>query len=125
MKRVPLITLVLWCLALPACREKPTPDKNALKSAARKTGKLHPNRLDRDYTLAWNLKVYVEGYEQYGSRDPKWDEPAKQALTTMARVKVFENEPGYPTNIVALCGQAREAGWDDPLIEYLYARCVI
>jgi hypothetical protein len=39
----------------------------------------------REQRLVWNLKTLVDPYQKAGHTNPKWDEPAKRALTEFAR----------------------------------------
>jgi hypothetical protein len=53
----------------------------------------------KEQRLAWNLKTLVDPYQKAGHTNPKWDEPAKRALTEFARVR-------------AQCTESNEAwGW--------------
>src|SRR5688572_24972832 len=79
-------------------------------------------------TLAFNRRTLVEAYEQAGRRDPKWDEPAKAFLESMARHFTMYGRhemywPEPPTSLehqLALGRKAIDAGCDDPLVLYCY-----
>jgi len=74
--------------------------------------------------LAWNLKTLVEPYELAGHKNPKWDGPAKLALSEFARCRsmIFgTNEPWaeiISTNAAAAVGE----GCSDPMVNYLYVK---
>ncbi|MGA3285619.1 MAG: TlpA disulfide reductase family protein [Verrucomicrobiota bacterium] len=72
----------------------------------------------------WNYKTLVEPYEKAGHTSPKWDEPAKRALTEYARTRsqCTESNEDWGLIISTNCGGAVDAGCDDPLIRYLYIR---
>lgn len=74
--------------------------------------------------LAWNLKTLVEAYERAGHTSPKWDEPAKRALTEFARSRsqCIESNEAWGLIISTNCTAAVDAGCDDPMIHYLYIR---
>lgn len=78
----------------------------------------------KEQRLTWNLKTLVEAYQQAGHTSPKWDEPAKRALTEFARTRsqcTESNEAGGQI-IATNCSTAVDAGCDDPMIRYLYIR---
>jgi len=73
--------------------------------------------------LNWNLKTLVGAYKQAGYTSPKWDEPAKRALTAFASLR--SKQPGagpWEQIIAANCDLAVRAGCKDPMIEYLHVR---
>jgi|SRR5208282_3678149 len=78
----------------------------------------------KEQSLEWNLKTLVEAYEQAGHTSPKWDEPAKRALTEFARSRsqCTESNEAWGLIISSNCIVAVEAGCDDPMIHYLYVR---
>ena len=64
-----------------------------------------------------------ESYDKFGHKDPKWDEPARQALELTAQMyaKKRKDLPIHK-DIYPLVVKAIETGCDDPLILYLHAR---
>jgi len=72
----------------------------------------------------WNYKTLVEPYEKAGHTSPKWDEPAKHALTEFARSRsqCVESNEAWGLIISTNCSAAMDAGCDDPMIHYLYIR---
>jgi tetratricopeptide (TPR) repeat protein len=78
----------------------------------------------KEQRLAWNLKTLVEPYEKAGHTSPKWDEPAKRALTEFARSRSgsVESNEAWGWIISTNCIAAVDAGCDDPMIHYLYVR---
>ena len=80
----------------------------------------------KEQRLTWNLKTLVEAYQQADHTSPKWDEPAKCALTEFARSRSqsTESNEAWGLIIATNCSAAVEAGCDDPMIAYLHARFV-
>lgn len=78
----------------------------------------------KEQRLTWNLKTLVEAYEKAGHTNPKWDEPAKRALTEFARSRsqCTESNEAWTLIIFTNCITATDAGCDDPMIRYLYIR---
>ena len=74
--------------------------------------------------LKWNMATLVGDYEKKGTKSPKWDRDAKEALATFARARTYgpEQVAGFPTNLVTLVNSAIRAGCTDPLIKYFQAR---
>jgi hypothetical protein len=75
----------------------------------------------------WNLRTTVGQYEKTGRHDPKWDAPAKQALTLYSR---WRASPVGQTDDLARqigrrCQEALAAGCPDPLVLYVNARFVM
>jgi tetratricopeptide (TPR) repeat protein len=87
-----------------------------------------PQDLDRqnrrfDETLAWNKQTLLGAYEKVGKKDPRWDEPARAAMEKAARHFSVAVDPFTELSEVhAAAKKAVEAGCDDPLVLYLYAR---
>jgi hypothetical protein len=73
--------------------------------------------------LEWNRRTLGVAYDKIGKKDPRWDEPAREALDLAARMFSLQSEPiiRFP-NIHAAARRAVDAGCHDPLILYLYAR---
>ena len=67
------------------------------------------------------MTTLVKAYEQAGHTNPKWDEPAKLALTEFARsrAKIADTDPAV---ISANVTTAIRAGCDDPMVNYLYIK---
>jgi hypothetical protein len=78
----------------------------------------------KEQRLTWNLKTLVEAYEKAGHTNPKWDEPAKRALTEFARSRsqCVESNEAWGLIVSSNCIIAVNAGCDDPMIRYLYVR---
>jgi hypothetical protein len=77
--------------------------------------------------LKWNLRTTVRQYEKTGRHDPKWDAPAKDALTGYARWRSGTLSPGddLARQIGRRCQEAVAAGCPDPLVLYVFARFVV
>ena len=77
--------------------------------------------------LKWNMRTTVGQYEKSGRHDPKWDTPAKEALTLYARWRsnAFGQSDDLARQIGRRCQEAVTAGCPDPLVLYVYARFVI
>ena len=76
------------------------------------------------YRFEWNYKTLVEPYEKAGHTSPRWDEPAKCALTEFARVRsqCTESNEAWELIISTNCIAAANAGCDDPMVRYLFIR---
>ena len=73
--------------------------------------------------LEWNRKTLVGAYDKVGKRDPKWDTPAREALDLAARMFSQQVDPVISLKDVHVpAKKAVEAGCNDPMILYLYAR---
>jgi len=73
--------------------------------------------------LEWNRKTLGGAYESAGKQDPKWDKPAGEALEAAARLFGRAIDPqAKEEEVYAAAKRAVDAGCDDPLILYLYAR---
>ncbi len=85
----------------------------------------NPERQEREYrdTIEWNRRTLQGAYEKVGKKDRRWDEPAIAALGAAARF--FSNAVDPHTSeeeIYAAAQRALDAGCDDPLVRYLWAR---
>jgi hypothetical protein len=73
--------------------------------------------------LAWNRRTLAGAYDKVGKKGPRWDKPAREALEAAARFFSHATDPLAKLEAVyAPAKQAVDAGCDDPLILYLYAR---
>ncbi len=111
--RYPLI-LLIWIVAAPdsvVAAERPIPQD--------------PVRIEKrskDW-LAWNRLTLGDAYAKIGKKDARWDEPARKTCELAARMYSLQVDP--MTNFDDVFRSARkavDAGCDDPLILYFYAR---
>jgi hypothetical protein len=73
--------------------------------------------------LAWQNLTLTNAYETVGSRNPKWDEPARKAVAEFARARAGADDAESGVGLAGEFAQeACNAGCDDPLIRYLYCR---
>jgi hypothetical protein len=73
--------------------------------------------------LAWNRRTVGEAYERVGKKDPQWDELARKALELAAKMFALQGDPPIAlADVQVPAKKAVEAGCDDPMILYLYAR---
>lgn len=73
--------------------------------------------------LAWNRATLGEAYEKVGRKDPQWDEAARKALETGALYFSRQNLTLLEaTEVYEPAKKAVDAGCDDPLVLYFYAR---
>jgi Domain of unknown function (DUF4034) len=102
------VTVCFLLLAVTACK----------KSTAISPIVAKQSRLD------WNLKTTVGAYQEIGNTDPKWDEPATNALAAFAasRSQSFAPDEDWATIIRTNCDAAVQAGCDDTMIRYLYIK---
>ena len=65
-------------------------------------------------------------HEKVGKKGPRWDKPARAALESAARFFSRAADPATTEeDFYPLVKQALDAGCDDPLILYLYARALV
>ena len=73
--------------------------------------------------LEWNRRSLESAYDKVGKKDPRWDKPAREALDLAARMFSQQVDPAVAlSDIHGPAKKAVEAGCDDPLILYVYAR---
>src|SRR5205823_788244 len=73
--------------------------------------------------LEWNRQTLGAAYEKAGKKDARWDKPAREALDLAARMfAVYDDPVVLPAEVHAAAKKAVDAGCDDPMILYLYAR---
>lgn len=78
-------------------------------------------RIENKQRLDWGLKTTVQAYEQAGHTNPKWDEPAKRALTEFSRMRA--KSIGAASFIISdNASAAVKAGCDDPMVNYLFIK---
>jgi hypothetical protein len=73
--------------------------------------------------LAWHQRQLVGAYDKVGKKDLRWDKPAREGLEAFARFN--SKTPGPQTRLAEVYApikRAIDAGCDDPLVLYLYAR---
>ena len=76
-----------------------------------------------DKVLDWHMENLVEGYNKFGSRNPKWDSWAQDALKIWAQGRAYgANVKGFPSLVGLYSSKAVEAGCDDAMIRYVYVR---
>jgi hypothetical protein len=110
-KILPVLFLALLALGLASC----SPPKPKTKTAI----ELQQQQQDRE---KWRKATLLGEYEKVGRKDPRWDEPAKNALDSFANLQLAggeEQNQDFHT-IGRFADQAVQAGCDDALIKYLY-----
>ena len=117
---------LLGCRDQASQKARPAPPIVEPRAALVKTGDDEERKAETEERLQWNIETLVGDYRRVGSRSPKWDEPAQKALELLARYRVYGNISAegakLSDQIGALTRQARDAGCDDPLVLYFYAR---
>jgi hypothetical protein len=97
--------------------DAPSGGKNAaIPQDLAKAEKLRKMRLD------WYRNNTVRAYDRVGNKSPKWDEPARNALESVALKWAEPNSPVTLEQMRVLaeaCEKATAAGCDDPLICFL------
>ena len=79
-----------------------------------------------DNQLDWEITTLVDAYDKVGSKNKKWDGPARDALKFYAKTRAYGTDiEGFPGVLSAYVSRAIELGCDDPLIKYLYVRFVL
>lgn len=111
MRSALILTLSLTAAFAAVGAEKPIPQDHARIEARSR------ERLD------WNRRTLAGNYDKVGKKDPRWDTPARQTLEQAARMFAQQVDPATtPLDIQVAAKKAVDAGCDDPLILYLYAR---
>jgi hypothetical protein len=73
--------------------------------------------------LEWNRRTMQGAYDRVGKKDPRWDKPAREALDLAALMYSQQVNPLiWSADVHPSAKRAIEAGCDDPLILYVYAR---
>jgi hypothetical protein len=118
-------TLLVWLAVLAAAGFLLLTATGCKKAAALKPIQptLSPEQA-KEQRLTWNLKTLVDPYQKAGHTNPKWDEPAKCALTEFARSRsqCTESNEAWGLIIATNCESAVQAGCDDPMVKYLFIR---
>jgi len=116
MKRLLLMALSGLLIAPAAVRADEFDDRPIPQDPARQAR-------DARASLAWQRRTLVDAYEQVGTKDPRWDAPARAALESAARFFCGEVDPlPEASEVHALVRKAIDAGCGDPLMLYLDAR---
>lgn len=90
---------------------------------------LEPNPDQRPMVLSeraanrreWALRALLKGYEESGHASPKWDEPARAALSFYCDL-VRLPQPSLRSKLVPELRKTQSLGCTDPMIQYLQAR---
>ncbi len=115
----------------PAAKPAPAPEPPPQAPAELSVGKPIPQdhaRMEQRWheRQEWNRATLQGAYDRVGKRDPRWDEPARKALDLAARMFSLQVDPAVSmVDIYPAARQAVDAGCNDPLILYLYARTSI
>ena len=128
-----LALLVAGCSRTPAPQmenARPKAPKAAVQTDAAKvepTGSIPQDipsmERRRSDLLKWNLETLVGAYDKVGKKNPKWDEQARAALDLSARMFSLQIDPSvYWTDIAKPAKAAIDAGCDDPLVVFFFAR---
>jgi hypothetical protein len=126
----PLVLLSLLCLASPCRSQAPKPaedevvvEKEKIESKFRLPPSSEARWLEKrtaDYEL--QRKSLRLAYDKVGSRDAKWDEPAREALDRFARhLSRHVNPMMSHLDVYEAANKAIDAGCDDPLVRYVHA----
>jgi len=71
----------------------------------------------------WLEKVMLKAYDEVGHRDPKWDEAAREALRFSVDLwGAPRSRLGGDWTVFQAAQRAIDAGCDDPMVRYVYAR---
>jgi hypothetical protein len=111
MRNTLAVSLTLLASAAAIGADKPIPQDTA--------------RMEARYRerLEWNRQTLERAYDKVGRKDPRWDESARHALDLAARMFAQQKDPVITIDdIHPSAKKALDAGCDDPLILYLYAR---
>ncbi len=112
----------LWFTAAPGLFEQGGPnEEGSSRPVPQDLEKMNAQYRER---LKEHQETYRGAYEKVGTRDARWNEPARKALDLAA--ELFSNGPEAKVSLDDVYKPAKEAveaGCDDPMILYLYARC--
>lgn len=73
--------------------------------------------------LAWNRSTLAGAFDKVGKKDPRWDKSARKALEVAARFLSHQVDPRVKIEeVYTPAKRAVDAGCDDPLLLYLFAR---
>ena len=74
----------------------------------------------------WAKETYVGGYQQAGTKSPRWDAAAAEALEEYSYLRIAgkPRDPGDPDYLKTQLKKAVNAGCNDPFIRYLHMRRV-
>jgi hypothetical protein len=76
----------------------------------------------RDW-LEWNRRTLAGAYDKVGRKDPRWDKPAREALELTARMFSMQVDPVVTLDDIDKPAKAAiDAGCDDPMVSYVFAR---
>lgn len=77
-----------------------------------------------DERLKWNQATLLDAYEQFGRKNVKWDDKAREALSEFANARSGKAlEPELRAELAGDYAQEAVAlGCDDPMVRYLYCR---
>jgi hypothetical protein len=107
------VALALFCASSTFAADPPAPEASAVPPISPASQK----RYD------WTKKALVGGYDRVGKHDPKWDADARQALSLITEVWATPRQhKGLDRQAFELSQKAVEAGCDDPMVLYVYAR---
>src|ERR1051326_7947460 len=114
---VHLLALVFW---LSACGFVSGDENGAVASNAAISS-------IRAATLQWFQKITVEAYEKVGSRSPKWDVEAREALNKWAMLRAGTLADVKENRDIVKQGfsKAKAVGCDDPLVAYAAHRSAV
>lgn len=123
--RIGLLTLIPVLAVLMGCGRKAATsedDPPSSTSAVRELDHIWPSSdavaADR---LEWSRRTLVNAYNEVGLRDPAWDQTAREALETFARMRVG-TDSNAPAQFKKLVEATLAAGCNDPLFRYLALR---
>jgi len=81
-----------------------------------------PYAQERSQLFEWNIQTLVGAYERVGKKHPKWDAPARKALTLYARNRSGGSSADQSHQMREASRSAIGAGCADPLISYVLYR---
>ena len=111
MQRVLTVGLTLLVSVAAVGAEVPIPQDHA---------RMEQRRRER---LEWNRRTTVGAYDRVGTKDPRWDKPAREALDRAALMFSQDGDPQVGLDDVHQPAQAAvDAGCNDPMLVYIYNR---
>ncbi len=75
--------------------------------------------------VAWMRRTTVAEYDKVGKKDPRWDRLAREALDLVSREFGERGTTITSGEVLKAIKAAVDAGCDDPLVRYAYARASV
>ena len=114
------LPLLIWMLAGPHAKAADAAKPSAPAAPIKVRVQREP--LSNADLRQWYLKHMLGDYDHAGRKDPKWDAPAREALTLVANLSVGDDTNSVQTTekLNGALQSALDAGCNDPVIRYFH-----